>query len=382
MLIPLGTDRPLKRPTVVTYALVVANVCVFIAMSALERLDPHGWEVVQRALWLDPSRITPWNLLTYAFLHAGFLHLLGNMLFLWTFGPNVEDRFGRAGFFVFYLAGAGAAGGLHALFERANVVGASGAIAAVTGAYLVLFPRTQVRCFYIIFLGMTSVPAWWFIGFAVAWDFLYQGTGARDGVAHLAHLGGYAMGVGVSVVLLWTRTLAREPYDLFTMGRQAYRRRQFREVALRQQAEIERRLDPARSAAGARIEELAAARARVVGAAQKQDLDGAAAAFKELVERFAPEPGATLLSKRCQLDVGNHLFSLRDHASAAYCYERFLEAYDKDPEAPRIRLMLGLINARYLNDPVRARQLLSGLPPALHVEGDRELAQTLLEELG
>lgn len=382
MLIPLGTDRPLHRPTVVTYALVFMNLAVFVAMSALGRLAPDDATRIYQTVWLHPRHITPWGLITYSFLHSGYLHILGNMLILWTFGPNVEDRFGRIGFALFYLAGAAASGGMHILFERAPVVGASGAIAAVTGAYLVLFPHTRVRCFYIFFLGMTSVPAWWFIGFAVAWDFLIQGSGARDGVAHLAHLGGYTLGIGVSVLLLWSRALPREPYDLFTMGRQAYRRRQFREIAVRQQVHIQKRLDPSRNPSGTDTEALAAARAKVVACAQKQDFDGAAAAFKELVERFGAEPGATLLSRRCQLDIGNHLFAQGDHSSAAYCYERFLEAYEKDAEAPRIRLMLGLINARYLNDPVRGRQLLVGLPPLLHAENDRGLAQALLEELG
>jgi membrane associated rhomboid family serine protease len=381
MLIPLGTDRPLRRPTVVTHALVALNVAAYVALSAFERLEPQAAGEAYRALMLDPRHPAPWGWLTYAFLHADFWHILGNMVVLWVFGPNVEDRFGRLGFLVFYLAGAAGAAGLHCLFENGPVIGASGAISAVTGAYLVLFPRTQVRCLFLLFISFVVIPAWWFIGFAIAWDLLLQGRAAHDGVARLAHLGGYAFGMLVSMFLLWRRILSREPYDLFTIGRQAYRRRQIREAAVRRE-DAQRRQAARAQEIDDQTAALAEARAAVAALASGQDLAGAARRYRELVERHADVRGATTLPRHHQLDIANHFFAMQDHQGAAYAYERFLEAYEKDHEVPRVRLMLGLINVRYLNDPVRARQLLADLPPLLRDPEQRRLAELLVEELG
>src|SRR5262245_16325094 len=124
-----------------TYVLVGVNVVVYCIGVALERAWPDQFERVQNLFILTPGGSRPWSFITYAFLHGNLMHILGNMVFLWVFGPNVEDRFGRIGFLLFYLGGAAASGGLHAMFDSNPVLGASGAIAAVTGAYLVLFPR-------------------------------------------------------------------------------------------------------------------------------------------------------------------------------------------------------------------------------------------------
>src|SRR6185295_16297365 len=146
MLIPLGTDRSLRRPTLVNHVLVGLNVAAFIAKLVLEKVQPDTYASLQAQLWLDPRHFHWWALLSSAFLHANFMHVAGNMIFLWVFGPNVEDRFGRVGYPVFYLLGAVVSGGLQVTFYKDNpVLGASGAIAAVTGAYLVLFPHTRIK---------------------------------------------------------------------------------------------------------------------------------------------------------------------------------------------------------------------------------------------
>src|SRR3954467_15693040 len=216
MLIPLGTDRSLRRPTTVNLALVGLNVALFVAGQLLERIDPKLFATIQEHLLLDPGRFRWWNLITYAFLHAGFMHLLGNMVFLWVFGPNVEDRFGRVGYAAFYLVGAAIAGGLHCLFEPRPVLGASGAVAAVTGAYLVLFPHTRIKTLVLFFMiGIYEIPSWWIIGGQIAWNLFAEGAGMQGKVAVLAHLAGYAWGVTLSMLLLATGILKREPYDLF-----------------------------------------------------------------------------------------------------------------------------------------------------------------------
>ena len=388
MLIPLGTDRPLRRPTLVTYVLLALNATIAVAMAALEQADPEGAGRLLEALWLQRASLTPWALISYAFVHAGALHLLGNMVTLWVFGPNVEDKLGRAGFSALYLGGAILAGSAHVAFEADPVVGASGAIATITGAYLIFFPKTNIRCLLFFFLiGIFSIPAWWFILFAVAKDLFWvaasQNAGVQDGVARAAHLGGYAFGMAVSMGLIGLRVVAREPYDLFTIIRQAGRRRAIREAALAVEREKQRRVGAAKRNAEeeARAESMARARAEVSAQVARAELDAAAEAYRRLLENYGDLPGAATLSRHHLYDLANHLFQTGRHTLALEAYERFLQAYSKDSHAPSVRLMVGLINARYLNDPVRAKQMLDGLDAKLGDDRERELARTLVSEL-
>ncbi len=381
MIIPLGTDRPLRRPTLINHGLIGVNLLAHVAKEVLERFAPERFEQVFEALWLNPQEFAPWALLTYAFLHGGLLHLLGNMVFLWVFGPNVEDRFGRVGYLLFYFGGAVVAGGLHALFEPAPVVGASGAIAAVTGAYLVLFPHTMIRCFVWFFvIGAFSIPAGWFIGGQIAYNVLMQATDLRGGVAVLAHLGGYGFGIAISMGLLGTRILPREPYDLFTMSRQAARRRQFREIHYHQERAAGRPPESRSGLDAAQADALAAARSEVSGLISAGNLPGAAAAYRRLLESRGVQ--GALLSRKVQYDLANHLFQSGDHQTAATAYDLFLKGYPNDSEIPVVRLMLGLISARYLNDPIRAKSEISTAMPNLPEGEHRSLAKELLAELG
>jgi len=381
-MIPLGTELPLRRPTLITPALIGLNVVIFLATTVLQRFDPSLWnDDVRRNLAIQGSNFHWWALLTSAFLHAGWMHLLGNMIFLWVFGQNVEDRFGRVWFTLFYLLGGAASGGVHAIFEKSAAIGASGAIAAVAGAFLVLFPRTHIRCLWFLgLIGIYMIPAWVFIAIAIARDLILVGNWS-DGVARLAHLGGYGFGIVVSLVLLWRRVLPRQPYDLFTIGKQAYRRRQFKELGTKRDDGQKKRLARAAQDASPRSDDLASARAGISTMLSKGELDAGARSYVVLVESYADMPGATLLSRNHQYDLANYFFSQGNHQTAAYCYERFLEGYASDNEAPRVRLLLGLINARYLNDPIRARSVLTGLPTLLHETDQRALAETLLKEL-
>jgi membrane associated rhomboid family serine protease len=385
MLIPLGTERPLRRPTLVTIILVAVNVIIFVTIKVLATLSPQfneSWNTEwMTKLAVHGRNFHWWTLITSVFLHGSWLHLLGNMVFLWVFGQNVEDRFGRAWFLLFYLLGGVAASALHATFDDNPAIGASGAISAVTGAFLVLFPRTHVKCLvFFFFIGIYAIPSWAFILFALVRDFVFTGT--NDGVAHLAHLGGYAFGILVSLFLLWRRILTREPYDLFTIGRQAYRRRQFKELGVKRDESFSKRLASNGVAAAPHNSEVSQARARVGDHVSRHNLSAAADEYKALVERFGHVSGATTLSRQSQMDLANHFFAASDHQSAAYAYERFLDMYSKDVDAPRARLMLGLINARYLNDPVRAKAVLAGLPSELRDQSQRDLAQRLIDELG
>jgi membrane associated rhomboid family serine protease len=143
------------------------------------------------------------------FLHSGFLHIAGNMLFLWIFGNNIEDFLGRIRFVIFYLLGGLAAGAaqvvthLHGVDRLIPAVGASGAIAAVMGAYLILFPKARIRVLVPIFILFTMVQlnAWIVLGLWFVFQFF---TGASSGVAWMAHVGGFVFGV-VAIYLLGGR---------------------------------------------------------------------------------------------------------------------------------------------------------------------------------
>jgi membrane associated rhomboid family serine protease len=216
--IPLRDANPTRRTPVVTLSLMALCTAVFGAElvvlaqggdAALAQLiEEHGTipaELVGAATagqWLSPPFL---DVFTSMFLHAGWLHLFGNLLFLWIFGNNVEDRMGRGPFLLFYLAGGVTAVVCQTLIDPAAgvpMIGASGAISAVLGAYLVLFPGARIQS--LVFLGffyqLIAVPAivvlgFWFVLQVVdGLGSLGAATGVEDNVAFFAHIGGFAVG--------------------------------------------------------------------------------------------------------------------------------------------------------------------------------------------
>lgn len=390
---PLGTDRSLSKPTLVNHLLMLACALVFIVQLLLQSISPgHGQGgsgalgSFLNALQLDPRNLTWYGFFTYQFLHGGFMHLAGNMLFLWVFGPNVEDRLGRWWYLLFYLMGGAAAGAAHAVFEINPVIGASGSISAVTGAYLVLFPRTHIRVLLMfIIIGVYNIPAIWFIGFAIARDLFMQGLGGDDGVARLAHIGGYVFGGGISITLLATGLLERETFDLFSLSKQARRRRQFRElttkggdpwsnsgrVAGRSRPDAKpKKTTPAEEA---RLRE----RARVSSAVSAGKMDEAARLHLALLKRYPDE----VLAPMAQRDLANQHFASGEYRVAARAYEKYLEKYKTEPDAPGMGLMLGLVRARYLNDAAGAGAVLRDVQERLTKRDEIEMARSLLEEI-
>jgi len=390
MLIPLGTDRPLHRPTLMTYVLVGLCCVVFVVQTVVRAgMDgAMGASWFDRAFWLDPRSVTVWGLVTSAFLHGDFLHLLFNMLFLWVFGPNVEDRFGRIGFLAFYLCAGAVAGLAHMAVESAPVVGASGAIAGVTGAYMVLFPRTRVKCLLWFFIiGVFWIPAWWIIALAIARDFVLTGLGLSGNVATLAHLGGYGFGIVVSLVLLWRRVVVREPYDLFSLMRQSTRRRTLQEAGRARDRELSRRISAGgngkgRTKADERREAIVAARAAVSSAISGKDAERAVSAYASLVEKYREDAVAVTLPRENQLSIANMLFERQRYSLAADAYERFLSAFAGDREEGHVRLMLALVAGRYLGDRERAKRAMAGIDEVLDGDEQRELAASIREHLG
>ncbi|MFL6139474.1 MAG: rhomboid family intramembrane serine protease [Frankiaceae bacterium] len=255
MVIPIHDDNPVRRTPVVTYALIIVNVVVFVLLEPINHVPSAGGSqqttlraYCQQVAFFDEYAAIPKELLTneavrhhevvqtstgqqvscsqvtqdyfphkqpalsalYSmFLHGGWLHLLGNMLFLYIFGNNIEDRLGRVRYLLFYLAAGYAAAYGFALANAdstTTLVGASGAIAGVLGAYLVLYPRARVRT--LIPIGFIFIwprlPAWVVLGFWFLLQYWYSvggGVTSGAGVAYLAHVVGFLFGALLALPL-------------------------------------------------------------------------------------------------------------------------------------------------------------------------------------
>jgi len=209
MFIPLKDTNPSRSYPVVNISLILLNVVVFLYQFTL---PPRAFQIFMTSYATVPARIPAFlaghvgfetaflPLLTSMFLHAGFLHIAGNMLFLWIFGDNVEDFFGHLPYLLFYLVCGIGAGLLHILFNWNSslpALGASGAISGVMGAYLLLYPRERILT--LVFIFLVPIPAVLILGYWFLLQFLAGvnalGTSASGGVAVWAHVGGFLLGM-------------------------------------------------------------------------------------------------------------------------------------------------------------------------------------------
>jgi len=218
-MIPLRSSERVYSRTFVTGGLIAVNTVIFLYQLTLGyRVDQFisTWGIVPDDLHLI-------SLLTSMFLHGGWLHLLGIMLFLWVFGRNLEDLIGGGRFLVFYLLCGLAAAVVQVLanpYARVPTIGASGAIAGVMGAYLIKFPRSQIDTLAILFIFFTriAIPAPFYLLFWFAMQFFngYASIGDRSytggGVAWFAHIGGFIAGM-LLIKLFPSRQRWRHWYD-------------------------------------------------------------------------------------------------------------------------------------------------------------------------
>jgi len=210
-LIPIKDINPTERFAIVTLIIIVLNIAVFIYELAL---GPQASEIFVDSFALIPKRlfsrvpeafhVVPAGaaIFTSMFLHGGFLHIAGNMLYLWIFGNNVEDSMGRIRFIVFYFLCGFIAAYTHAIANAASTVpmiGASGAISGVLGAYLLLYPRARVLTLiaFGLYIRTVEVSAMFVLGFWFVLQFLNAllSSGAGGGVAWFAHIGGFIAGI-------------------------------------------------------------------------------------------------------------------------------------------------------------------------------------------
>jgi len=200
-LIPLGdASRPPTRFAIVTVLIILLNIYVFLQELAFGDRFVWMWSVIPVRIMHGHRLIT---LLTSMFMHASWMHIIGNMIYLWAFGREIENVMSRLRFLVFYLSGGIVAMMAQVLADpssRIPCLGASGAIAAVMGAFLVTYPRDRIRTliFFFIFVRITFIPAALLIGFWFLTQVINAGVVAQvrtGGVAYLAHIGGFLFGV-------------------------------------------------------------------------------------------------------------------------------------------------------------------------------------------
>lgn len=231
-MIPLRDDIPTGTFPFVTILLIAGNCAVFFLQFSL---DPEASAAMVASLGAVPSAITgaatgpvspiapQYTLVTSMFLHGGFFHLGGNMVFLWVFGNNIEDATGHLRFLLFYLLSGVAAAGAHVWLHpdsRIPMIGASGAVSGVLGGYFLLYPRARIMTLVLFgfFIQMVMLPAAVFLGFwflLQAFSAWASAAGRSGGVAWFAHLGGFLFGMPLVLAMkkrnvrVWSRRTGR-----------------------------------------------------------------------------------------------------------------------------------------------------------------------------
>ncbi len=389
MIIPYRTSIRLRRTPYTNYALIAVNVLIFLLTYY-----PHMSQITGRPEELRPwvhqfmlTGVRPqlWQFVSYAFLHGGPMHIIGNMFFLYLFGNNVNDKLGNIGYLCFYLGGAVFSGIGHILVSGADVLGASGAVAAVTGAYLVLFPQTLISVLYwFFFIGTIEVPAWGFIALKMI---LFDNVIVRytPHVAYDAHLAGYAFGIAASLGMLATGLISTSSFDLWAMLKQWNRRRRYRDA-------VSSGYDPFAGRAGTRRikvkevkspaeqqkdEKTRKLRDEISKRMLERNLSAAAALYLELMNHDSGQ----ILPRQNLLDIANQLAGDNKHTESARAYEQFLTHYRTYEYAEQVELMLGILYCRYLNQPKQAIKYLEAAAKKLTDPGQLKMCKDELARL-
>ena len=392
VLLPLRTSIYPKKTPYANYLLIAANLVVFL-LSMHAVVDPRtGKHALDLRNWAQPFMLFPdhpyiWQFVTYAFLHGGLMHIFGNMYFLYIFGNNVNDKLGNVGYICFYLAGAIFSGVGNSLLSHSPTIGASGAIAAVTGAYLVLFPKTVIDCMYwiVYFIGRTEIRALYLIGFKlIVWDNIL-GADRTQNIAYNAHLAGYGFGIVAILLLLVVGLIPKDFNDLWSTLLQWNRRRRFRDV-------VSGNYDPYSPTGKKTVPASVSATTAPLSEQEKTIIDLRSRISQTMSNRAAADAAklylelltideSQVLPRQLQLDIANQLMSESQWASSAQAYEKFLAQYPKYEFIEQVHLMLGLLYGRYLNRPEEALKQLKTAADQLTDEGQKNLCQQEIKRL-
>jgi len=395
LILPIRTNIRPRRTPYANYALIILNVIIFAATYiGTHRIVVDG-QVVERYLrpaaeqfMLNPAHPNLWQFVTYAFLHGGLLHVFGNMYFLYLFGNNVNDKLGNIGYLCLYLGGAVFAGVGHSLLHTNPVLGASGAVAAVTGAYLVLFPQSLITILYIFFfIGTMELSALYFILFKlIVWDNIVEPRFIFASVAYDAHLAGYAYGIAAVVLMLATGLISSTGFDLWSMLKQWNRRRRYRDAVvngcepfagrttLTKRIKVEELKTPAQTQHAEKINRL---RNEIGTRIAERNLPAAAQIYLQLMELDSTQ----VPPRQYLLDIANQLASENKHAQSAQAYEKFLAHYPKYEYIEQVQLMLGLLYSRYLDKPDLAKKHLQAAAEKLSDPAQLKMCRDELTKL-
>ncbi len=321
--LPLATTRPdLSDPLLYEYLQVSGAHGELAARILLERLSAYDLFVFRHGFRPASPALSP--LLSSLFLHGGWMHLFGNMLFLWIFGDNVEHRLGSVRYLLAYLASGVAASVFFALFVPASqvpLVGASGAISGVLGFYFLWFPRNRVKTFVFLFpfiMNTFLVPARLVLGFYLLIDnllpFLLNGGGSGGGVAHGAHIGGFVAGMGMAY------GMDRLPGDV---------------------RQLKRRTAPADDPVDRDVEADAAGLPDIAASIERALADGKLERAVALYPRLPGRQGRAKVNSAALLAIGKLLLARREYDQALSLFRRFIAERPADAAIDRAYLGAG-----------------------------------------
>lgn len=390
MLLPLRTSIRPRRTPYANYALIAVNTIIFL-LTYWPHRNPFTGVVEVLRPWALQFMLTPirpylWQFVSYAFLHGSIMHIVGNMFFLYLFGNNVNDKLGSISYLCLYLGGSAFAGIGHTILHTNPVLGASGAVAAVTGAYLVLFPQTLITVLYwFLFIGTMELSALYFIIFKlIVWDNLIEPKFAPAAIAYGAHLAGYAFGIAAMLLMLATGLIGSSHFDLWAMIKRWNQRRHYRDVVSsgydpftgRTSRRI--KVKEVRTAAQKQQEEkIKQLRSDIGSRMLERNLPAATELYLELME----VDSAQVPPRQYLLDIANQLASDNKQAESAEAYERFLAHYSSYEYTEQVELMLGILYSRYLDKPELAIKHLRAAAEKLSDPGQLKMCNDELAKL-
>ncbi len=346
-MLPLRTEMETRHTPLANFGLLCVNVLVFLWFDLFVTEQGLGIKDKYFVLHGDWPRL--FEFFTYQFAHADAWHLVGNMLFLWVFGGPVNAKLGDILYLLFYITGGMFAGLVFTWQSPLDLIGASGAISAVTTAYLVLFPRSRVT---VLFITLITVPALWLIVFKIIlWDnLLAPGLHGAGQIAHQAHLAGYGYGFVAATLMLLSKTVARDQYDMLALLKRWNQRRQFAAAMSNPEAQARAKYGQVAQATPAKhlrdplAEQKTDLRAELSGLLEQQKIDEALTQYEKLVGIDAEQ----CLPADQQLSIARGFFDSNRLAQAAQAFEKFLSRYTHHSDANEVRLLLGIINIRDL----------------------------------
>ena len=389
-MLPIRTSIYPKKTPYANYILIAINFFIFF-LSMHMVTGPKGQQGLDLRNWAEQFMLFPdhpyiWQFVTYAFLHGGLWHILGNMYFLYLFGNNVNDKLGNTGYVCFYLAGAVFSGLGSALLSHNPILGASGAVAAVTGAYLVLYPKTLITVIIWYFYD-TEIRAMYFIALKlILFDNILMADPSH-GIAYNAHLAGYGFGIFAILGMLAIGLIPKDFNDLWSMLLQWNRRRTFRDAVsdgydpyvgrTKKTVSAKVHAAPDKAPESEQAKKIMDLRSRISLAMSNHSNTAAANLYIELLGI----DDSQTLPRQLQLDVANQLMAEGQWQHSAKAYERFLTQYKNYEFVEQVHLMLGLLYARYLNRPEEALKELKTAADRLTDPGQKNMCQQEINRL-